>query len=637
VVTRFHHSTPDEKRRSGRPARSASNERSVRPRRTAHPPFPYQHPVPPLGLQSCISFDSATARVYIAGSHQLETILGETFDLSGLVDEFRDEARAQLDRLDAALLKLEREGRIEEGERTALLRGLHTLKGNSGMLGFVALRDYVHAVESVVREELSEWPEGALDRLFEGASAIRHAVERAGTETEAAAMSRLAALPRPDTPIPRPFERSPAADEASPPAQSARPDEAEVEESAEILRVPFAKLDNLLNRVTELFGVQESMADLIHRERSRLEEIGMRRPLLRGVEQLEALISEVRDAAMDLRLVPVRRVFSRFPSLVRDLAREQGKQVRVEFEGEETELDKSTVDVLGGPLLHLVRNAVDHGIQPPEEREAAGQPPEGTITLRAVQSGDRVRIEVEDDGVGLNRDRIVARARGTGIIGPADEPTAAEVADLILRSGFSTREMADTVSGRGIGLDVVARTAARLRGRLEVQEAETNGTRFVLHLPLTLAVVPALLFEADGETLAIPALDVENAIRPIVQPRLAGADVIPYGDELIPLARPANLLGWSRTGPRGTASAEPMPRYAVVIRRGVRAAAIAADRLLEQRNVVVRALPGYLGQPRGVSGASIAPDGRVMLVLDAGGLIDLNLELHRRDERVAYR
>jgi two-component system, chemotaxis family, sensor kinase CheA len=562
--------------------------------------------------------------------------MSESFDLSGLIEEFQDEARSQLDRLDAALLRLEREGSIGEEEHGALLRGLHTLKGNAGMLGYLALRDYVHAVESVFRSESHRWPQQLLDVLFEGAAAVRQAIDRVGSEEEASALARLEGLPRPDPNAAVPEEPMPEPELGSRSAggEAVAPTDADpsgaAEEGTSTLRVPFAKLDVLVNRVSELFRLHESLTELLRENRDELESIGLRRPLLNRLETLEQLSEGVRDAAMDLRLVPIRRVFSRFPSLVRELAREQGKRVRVELEGEDTELDKSTIDALGAPLLHLVRNAVDHGIRRPEERQAAGKPAEGTIALRARHAGDSVRVEVQDDGPGLDRGKIVQRAREAGLLGPHEEPEDAEVADLILRPGFSTRSHADTVSGRGIGLNVVAQTAARLRGSLEVTGGpDGDGTRFVLHLPLTLAVVPSLVFESDGEVLALAATDVEETIRPEGRPRVADAEVVEYLDELIPIARPARLFGWMRPG-----TDSGLPRFVVIVRRGPRSAAVAADRLLEQRDVVVKALPRYLDQSRGVSGASIAPDGRVVLVLDAGGIIDLNLEAHRRSERV---
>jgi two-component system, chemotaxis family, sensor kinase CheA len=303
----------------------------------------------------------------------------------------------------------------------------------------------------------------------------------------------------------------------------------------------------------------------------------------------------------------------------------------VVLEGEDTELDKSTVDVLAEPLLHLVRNAVDHGIATPEERERLGKPPVGTITLRARQRGDTVEIEVEDDGAGLDLERILARARASGLVGADERPDHAEITDLIFRPGFSTRSEADEVSGRGIGMDVVATTVARLRGQMTVRAEPGEGTRFVMELPLTLAVLPVLLFEAAGEMMALPTADVEETRRVYAVRRVAGAEVIAHDDMQIPLARPAALFGWDAGG-EGPPSPPP---YAVVVRRGARVVAVAADRLIEQREVVVKALPRFLGPLRGVSGASIAPDGRVVLLLDAGNVITLNLDSHRRSERAS--
>jgi two-component system, chemotaxis family, sensor kinase CheA len=589
-----------------------------------------------------------------------EANLGESFDLSGLLEEYRDEARGQLDELDAALLRIERQGTLSEPEAVSLLRALHTLKGNSGMLGFAALRDYVHAIEGVLKPPPAQWTQPLLDSLFEGAAALRRAVEQAGTTEEPAALARLASLRIPEAspgppapsppPPPRPEPEAPVAadpgprDAAAPSAPPEDADDAEpaadaprLEVATELLRVPFAKLDALANLVAELLGAHAALDDLLDTHRVALESAGLRRPLQTRVEQLERVAAALRRTTTDLRLVPVGRVLRRFPSLVRDLAREQGKRIRVAIEGEETEMDKSTVDILAEPLLHLVRNAVDHGIQPPDVRVAAGKAPEGTITLRALSSGDTVRIEVEDDGMGLDRARILERARTSGLVGDEEPLTDDEIAELIFRPGFSTRQQADLVSGRGIGMDIVASSVTRLRGSLEVEDSPGEGSRFVLRLPLTIAILPALLFESRGQTLALPALEVEDTQRLGTVGWAAGAEVVALDGELVPLVRVESVFVWNGTGapdssPSGASAA---PKYVLVVRRGARAAAVAADRVLEQRDVVVKALPAFLGNPRGVSGATIAPDGRVILLLDAGGIIDLNLESHRRTGRVA--
>ena len=592
-------------------------------------------------------------RAYISGNSVREERLADNFDVSVLFGEYRDEAQTQLELLDAALLRIEREGSLDEEERDELLRALHTLKGNSGMVGLTEIRDYVHALESVFKSPPQRWPQPALDRLFEGAAALRRATEQVGTEDQQPAAARLAALAPPAVPeTVEPDAALPAAPPA-PPAPSATPSDetestraapdrepSESEPSApepsaptgagEVLRVPFFKLDALLNQVTELMAVGSTLRDLAAMHREALDAAELRRPLIDQLEALGRTTTGLRNTAMELRLVPVRVVFGRFPSLARDLAREQEKRVRVILEGEDTELDKSTVDVLGEPLLHLVRNAVDHGIGTPEERAARGKPEEGTLVLRALQTGDQVRIEVEDDGRGLDRERIGERAREAGLIDGDAELSPEEVAMLIFRPGFSTREEASTVSGRGIGLDVVQRKVNDLGGRIEVEDAPSGGTRFILRLPLTLAILPVLLFESAGQTLAIAATEVEETTRDWLHEWVGKTEVVRHRDELIPLARPAALFGWQDGTGKGDSVPDEPEGFLVVVRRGERAAAIMADRLLAQREVVVKALPEYLGQPKGVSGATVAPDGRVVLLLDAGEMLELNLESHRR-------
>jgi len=544
------------------------------------------------------------------------------------------------------------------------------------MLGLHAVVDAVHAIETEIKRARGRWPRETVDSFFEVAAALRRVTERIGTAEQDRALERLASiqlraapiasedagfaidheqpgaapvapastpvLPRSDATAPGLLAHlaSPGVASGSPPVdlpnvEPAAPGEAEDSGEAdsgagEILRVPFAKLDSLLNQVGELVAVGAALEALLDRFSAQLGEAGARRPLEAQVEALELITDSLRDATMNLRTVPVARVFQRFPSLARDLARGQGKQIRVVLEGEQVELDKSTVDALADPLLHLVRNAVDHGIGTPEERARQGKPETGTLTLRAARIGDRVLIEVSDDGTGLDRDAIVTSARKEGVLDEQEKPSRAEVDELIFRPGFSTRAEATTVSGRGVGLDVVRRRVSSLRGLLTVGDAPGGGTRFVLALPLTLAIVPALIFEADGETLALPASEVQETLRQVLPERAGGAEVVRHRDHLIPVARTSRLLGFSGAG--GNEGAR-RSSFAIVLRRGNRSAAVLADRLLEQRDIVVRALPRSLGTIRGVSGATVTPSGHVVLLLDSGGLLDMNLDLHRREAR----
>ncbi len=664
-----------------------------------------------------------------------ERTLSDLLDLSELFGDFRDEGRAQLAHLDDALQSLEAGAAPTEAARAELLRALHTLKGNSAMLGLRPMQELVHTVEDAFKQGRLQASQ-PIRLLQRAASALRGALEAAGSPDQDAAFEPLPALrseladalaapapppsaaaanpstpqteldAEPDTPLGAVIGAGtdavvdagmgtgtdaavdagvagqmgagidagtdadlalrmdaddepalvPSADVAEdapdagtgiaaagesavspeaavdvamlaagetvpPPAVApAAPGRNDAGVREETLRIPFGRLDPLLSQVDDLARAVEALRVWAAGQAEALQTAGLRRALGEHVETLNGIASVVRRSATALRLVPVERVFSRFPPLAADLARERGKRVRVELHGEGTELDKATADALLDPLLHLVRNAVDHGVETPAERRAAGKPETATVRLSAAQEGDRVRIEVEDDGRGLDRAGIERRARELGLLAPAEEPTEEEVDELLFQPGFSTRAQVDEVSGRGVGLDVVRAAVSRLRGQVRVEDGDEGGTRFVLHLPLTVAMVPVLFFRAAGETLAIPALDVESTVRAGTPGRVGPAETVDVGDEAVPLIRLERVFGWG---------AAPDPRFVLVLRRGARAAALGVDRLLAQDAATVRALPAALGSPRGVSGAVVDAGGRVVLLLDPGEMLEMNVDLYR--------
>lgn len=513
------------------------------------------------------------------------------------------------------------------------------------MLGLRPLVDAVHAIEGALKQDPPDFSRDRLDLLFEAAAALRRAVEQAGTSEQEAAFNRLTSLElarRLDASAPAPPAPTPAADTTEAPPGPAAPhadpsprtDSTEADPgdgAGEFLRVPFAKLDEMLDQVGELTSVTAAFSAFLDHHEDALDRADLEAPLAELVEQLARVARGLRGSTMEARLVPVQRVFSRFPSLARDLAREANKRVRLLLEGGDVQLDRSMVDALGDPLLHLVRNAVDHGIRSPEEREAAGRPASGTIVLRASREGDRVRVEVQDDGPGLDLAAIRRSAIDRGIITRNTPLSEAETAELIFRPGFSTRSTSDTVSGRGIGLDAVKQRVTTLRGSLSVERPAEGGTRFVLDLPLTLAILPALVFETDGGTFAFPALAVERTLRGARPERAGAAEVLRLDGDLIPVTRAGDVFGWHE---RSGEIADGGAAFAVVVRAGSRRGAVLASRLVEQRDLVVKALPPYLGRVPAVSGASIAPDGGVVLLLDPAGLLDLNLTLHQEQRAV---
>jgi two-component system, chemotaxis family, sensor kinase CheA len=374
------------------------------------------------------------------------------------------------------------------------------------------------------------------------------------------------------------------------------------------IRVDLERLDSLMDLIGELVTV-----------RGRLNELAAdaRDPAIDDVAiQVSRLSRELQDEIIQARMTPVWQVFDRFPRLVRDLARELGKQVSFRVEGKEIELDRAILDELGDPLLHLLRNAVDHGVESPAERRRRGKKPEGEIVLAAVRERASVAISVRDDGRGIDRTRILERAKRDGVVDPhAEALTDDQLLRVLARPGFSTAEAVTSVSGRGVGIDVAMTRIRALGGSIEVRSDEGKGTTFVMRLPVTLAIVRALIAGVGTERYALPLTYVAETVEFGVQATtiVEGREAIVLRDRVVPLVHLRRLLGVSGDAPTRC----PI----IVLEMGERRSGIVVDGMLGQQEIVVKGFDAPHGTLPVFSGATIMGDGVPTLILDAGGLL----------------
>lgn len=377
---------------------------------------------------------------------------------------------------------------------------------------------------------------------------------------------------------------------------------------ANLVRVDLGRLDDLMRTVGELVITRARLDNGLGRVAAALP-VREWRDLQETSRVLERQLRSLREGVMRVRLVPIRDLFARMQFVVRDLTRETGKDVALVLTGEETEIDKFVVERLADPLLHLVRNAVSHGLESPAERAAAGKPPRGRIDLRAASAGGAIVVEVEDDGHGIDTEQVFSRARALGLV-PADAPAdPAAVLELICTPGFSTQEATDRASGRGVGMDVVRRAVEDLGGDLTLTSQHGQGTRFTARLPLTLAIADALIVEVGGRTYAIPQVAVREVIpvEPAAITAMENNELLRHRAGVLPLLRLSDLFG----------SARPAGSFPVlVVGEGGQAVAVAADRVLGLREVVVHPLADPLVQVPGLAGATELGDGRAVLILD---------------------
>jgi two-component system chemotaxis sensor kinase CheA len=381
---------------------------------------------------------------------------------------------------------------------------------------------------------------------------------------------------------------------------------------AATIRVPVGKVDQLINLVGELVITQAMLA-----QNAGELDVTRHQSLLARMADLERNTRDLQESVMSIRMTPIAMVFNRFPRMLRDLAGKLGKKVELKLAGEGTELDKGLIEKITDPMTHLVRNSLDHGIEMPEVRLAAGKPETGVITLSAYHRGGNIVIEVVDDGGGLKRDRILAKARERGIAVPAD-PSDAEVWNLIFEPGFSTAEAVTDVSGRGVGMDVVRRNITSLGGSVEIDSAAGVGTRITVRLPLTLAIMDGMSIAIGGETYVLPLASVVESMQAdarILRPVAGQSRVLDVRGEFLPVLRLADVFPPAR--PESRREAEMV---VIVEADGVKTAMI-VDELIGQHQVVVKSLEtNYRRQP-GIAGATIMGDGRVALILDVSALI----------------
>ncbi len=546
-----------------------------------------------------------------------------------ILEEFVVECLEHIAAIEAALLDLgDTPGDAEK--INTVFRAFHTIKGSANMLGLDSIQELGRLAEDIlVRARKGEIriTGDCTNLLLRSCDSLKGMIEslegaRPGAElaTPPGLDELLGRLAQPEagaagaTPHPG---RTGTADVV--PGGAAK--EASVQRGPAIaagaestIRVRAAKLDSLVDLVGELV-IAQSMVD---QDPAVVE--GADERLAKNISHAGKLIGELQDLTMSLRMVTLKSTFHTMARLVHDLGQESGKGLHLAVEGEETEIDRNMVESLKDPLIHMMRNAVSHGIEPAEERKRAGKPAAGTVSLRAYHAGGHVVIEVADDGGGLDRETIAARAAELGLVEPGADLSENELFSLLFEPGFTTAQQATDVAGRGVGLDVVTKAVEALRGRVEVSSRPGQGCVFTLRLPLTLAITDAMLLRVGDQRFLLPTSSIEQSFRPeapAVTTVMGRGQLVTFRGGVLPVFRLSELFGIS------DAVAEPSEALLTVIEGNGRRCAVMADELLGRQQAVIKSLGAGLGQAPGVGGAAILADGRVAMILDATGILRL--------------
>ena len=598
-------------------------------------------------------------------------------DFSGdqeLLKEFLTEAGELLADVDNKLVELERR-QDDPALLNHIFRGFHTIKGGAGFLCVQPLVDLCHLTENLfdlLRNGSLRLNPALMDVIMSATGSVRDMFDTLATsghlapadpglladleraisgEALAAPAAKALPAPAPDAPpaaqglvdwpalygaltgtqapVEMAVEPAPTAPAAAAPSPLGRRDTDQPGVRAEragrrdtdklivkenTIRIDTARLDQVLNLSGEIGLTKNRLTCLRTAIMQGKGSNDVFRALDEAVSQLDLLVGDLQNAVMKTRMQPVGRLFQKYPRMARDLARQLGKELDLELFGEETELDKTMVEELNDPLVHLVRNAADHGIESPEDRRASGKPDKGTVRLSARQAGDHIVIEISDDGRGMRPDVLRRKAVEKGLL---DIEAASALDDrqalhLIFMPGFSTKDEVSSVSGRGVGMDVVKSNIQKLNGRIDISSEPGSGTRISISLPLTLAILPVLVVRVGEQPFAVP-LSMVREIIPIrakdVQ-AVSGRATMVVRDEVLPVRTPSGLIGWPQP---------EQPRYGVLLQAALSSLVLAVDGFIGRDDVVIKPLDQI--KPKGVAGATLAGDGSVVLVLDMEALL----------------
>lgn len=553
----------------------------------------------------------------------------ENNEMDDIINDFLTEASESLEQLDQKFMDLEK-----QPNDTALLndifRSIHTIKGAAGFLGFQQMVDVTHCTEDVLNKlrkgEMKVTP-GIMDTILKSVDLIKlllnNIKERNGREEDLkpviALLTDIMEGRFKGEEIREAAQSAMKTGEAEEEVKQARPDEGAVVAKEQSIRVDIERLDSVLNLAGELVLSRNRLMKLGGKFSDSGQDTELHTHVNEAIAQLDLVTTDLQLAVMKMRMQPIAKVFNKFPRMVRDLARQMEKEVELHISGEETELDKTVIEEIGDPLVHIVRNAIDHGMETPAEREAKGKPRCGRVELAAYQEGRNIVVSVSDDGKGMDPEALKKSAVEKGLI-PAEEAeklSRSDAFNIIFIPGFSTAKAVSSISGRGVGMDVVKTNISRINGTITIDSEVGKGTRITFRLPLTLAIIQALTVEAGGEVYGIPLSNVTENIRVTADEikTVEGREVINIRDRIYPVVRLGSLVYGKSDSDRAEW------KYIVIIGIGEKHFGILVDRLHGQEEIVMKSMGEYLKGTEGVAGACITGDGNVILILDMAGLL----------------
>ena len=545
-------------------------------------------------------------------------------ELAGM---FIADATDHLGTIEATILKLEKSP-SDLKLVNDVFRPFHTVKGNAGVLGIASIEEFAHKIETLLdlaRSGKHSIGPAEIDLVLKTVDLLKLIIEElparaAGKPVTDTSARRLELMARVDELIAgtTPPPTSKAGFTSPPPPPNGDGDRVKVSASTRdeqsTVKVDTKKLDNLVDMVGELVIAQAILA-----EDPAFAGTADDR-LTRRLAHVRRITSDLQRDTMAMRMMPIRQTFQKMSRLARDLARKFEKPCTMSLGGEDTELDRKVVEHLTDPLMHMVRNAIDHGIESPAERQTVGKPAVAELRLKAFHRAGFIVVEIADDGAGLDTEKILAKGRSLGLVPDGVELTPEDVHQLIFQPGFSTASQVTELSGRGVGMDVVRRNIEALRGRIDIRTDRGKGTTFSIQLPLTLAIVDGILLGVGTDRFVIPTFAVQESFRPLpeqIQTLQGQVCMVQVRDRLYPLLHLGevfNISGARKRISEGTV---------IICHESGRVVALAVDELLGKQEVVIKSLGEMFKNIRGIAGGAILGDGRIGLILDTGGLLSL--------------